>query len=593
MKDFLKTVLASAFGFLLGSIIFTGLIFVFIVGASIIFMMNTTSTSDHAATSVQDKSILFLNVEGNIDERQTSMDFVRDIFIESRPQSISLFELNETLVLAAKDKKIKGIYLRLRWTNSGWGKVNAARKMLAEFKKSKKFIYAYSEAYDEKLYYLSTVADRIYMYPKGDFQWDGLDSQSMFFKKTFEKLEVEPTLVRAGKFKSAGESFIKEKMSDENRQQVEAITKDLWAHIENNITASRKMLPVEKLENWATNVSITSAQSAYNSKLVDLLAPVEEVEKELKKKTGIKADEEVRLIAWNQYYGLKKPKASFISKKPKVAVIVAEGEIHSGTGPAEQAIYSDDLSSLIRELNKDEEIKGVVLRINSPGGSALASDVIWRSLEYLKKNKTLVSSFSDVAASGGYYIAAGSHYIYADPMTITGSIGVFGLMFNTGKFFENKLGLTFDGVKTHPSSDMMSGVRPMTPYELNVVQTNVNDIYHTFVSVVKQGRPNFEDIEGVIAVAEGRVWSGVQAKQVGLIDAFGGLEQAIQKTAELAKLKDFDVVLYPQEKKIFDRFFESLGGVSLLPEWIKVLFHRQTRQFESIYFTRMPYDYSF
>lgn len=592
MKNFFKMVLASVVGFLIGSVVLTGVIFLFILGLSVMFVMGSGSGSEQNVTSVKDKTVLYLNVEGNIDERLNTMDYFREIFVDHRPQSISLYELNETLRLAAADKHIKGVYLRLRWASAGWGKINAARNMIAEFKKSKKFVYAYSEAYDEKLYYLATIADRIYMYPKGEFQWNGMSSQSTFFKKTLEKLEVEPTLVRAGKFKSAGEAFIKDKMSEENREQIAAITGDLWSYMENNIAKARQKVKVEDLESWAKDISITNAQEAYNAGLVDLLAPIEEVEKELKKQAGTKKDDELSLLAWNQYYGLQKPRSTFISTKPKVAVIVADGEIFSGSGPGEEAIYSDDLSSMIRDINDDDDIKAVVLRINSPGGSALASDVIWRSLEYLKKKKVLVSSFSDVAASGGYYIAAGSNYIYAEPTTITGSIGVFGLLFNTGKFFDNKLGLTFDTVKTHASADMMSGVRPLTDYELHKIQDGVNDIYHTFVSVVKEGRTHFEDLESVIQVAEGRVWSGTRAKEVGLVDSFGGLEQAINKAAELAKLKKYDVVLYPEEKRFIDKVFESLGNVSMVPGWMKALLLKTPDRLESVYFARLPFDVS-
>lgn len=589
MKEFLKMVLASAIGFMLANVVMMGLFFLVILGFSAMLLV-TEGKGDRGVTSVDKNTILFLNVEGDIHERRNPVDIFRHILVEETPPSISLFELNETLKAAAADKKIKGVYLRLRYASSGWGKVNNVREMLKEFKKSKKFVYAYSEAYDEKLYYLATIADRIYMYPKGEFNWDGLDWQSTFFQKTFTKLEVEPTLVRAGKFKSAGEMFIKEKMSDENREQIREITTNLWSHIVESVATHRKKLSVIKLNDLAEKVAVTNAQDAYNLGLVDKLAPVEEIENDLKKSAGTKAKDELPLMAWDDYYDLNKPTSSLIKSKDRVAVIVAEGEILMGSGPGEQNIYSDELSKLIREINKEKDVKAVVLRINSPGGSALASDVIWRSLEYLKKDKVLVSSFSDVAASGGYYIAANSNYIFSDPLTITGSIGVFGLLFNTNKFFDNKLGVTFDGVKTHTSADMMSGVRQLTPAEINVVQNSVNDIYRTFISVVKEGRGQFEDLEAVNLVAEGRVWSGGKAKEIGLVDDFGTLEKAIKKAAELAKIKSYDVVLYPREKKFIDKILESLGEVSILPSWVKMIFLKKSNKLESIYYTRLPYE---
>jgi protease IV len=590
MKDFFKMVAASAVGFLLANMIMFVMMFIGIIIFSAVLFVGEGVSSDKAATSVSKNTVLFLNVEGSISERQSSTDIFRHLLSEEKPAPISLFELNETLKLAVKDKKIKGIYLRLRWAGSGWGKINTLREMLSEFKKSKKFIYAYSEAYDEKLYFLATIADKIYMYPKGEFNWDGLDQQSTFFQKTLAKLDVEPVLIRAGRFKAAGETFIKDKMSAENKEQMSEITNNLWSHIEETVAGSRKKVSKELLNEWADKVSVVKAQDAYNLGLVDRLAPIEEIDLELKKASGTKADDDLPLMSWDNYYDLNKPKGSILSSNPHIAVIVADGEILMGSGASEDNIYSDELSSLIREVSKDEDVKAVVLRINSPGGSALASDVIWRSLEYLKKKKIVVSSFSDVAASGGYYIAANSNYIYADPMTITGSIGVFGLLFNTQKFFDNKLGVTFDGVKTHTSSDMMSGTRELTPGEIKIIQNSVDDIYHTFVSVVKEGRPKFEDLAAVTNIAEGRVWSGIKAKEIGLIDDYGTLETAITKAAELAKIKSYDVSLYPREKKFLDSILDSLGGVSFLPSWIKTIFMKNPNKINSIYYTRLPYD---
>lgn len=591
MKDFLKMILASAIGFLIANVLL-GIFAVFIIiGLSALFMIDGGG-SDLSSTSVSKNSILFLNVEGDINERRTPGDVFKHLMGEDSSAPLSIYELNQALKMAAEDKKIKGVYLRLRWVSSGWAKVNAIRDMLLEFKKSKKFVYAYSESYNEKLYYLASAADKIYMYPKGEFSWDGLDMQSTFFQKTFTKLEVEPTLVRAGRFKAAGETFIKDRMSEENKLQSREIISGLWGHVEKAIVASRPQLNVELLSEWAGKVSVTTAQEAYNKGLVDVLAPIEEIEQLFRKITKTAAKDEIPLISWDGYYDLQKPSVGFMDQAEKVAVIVADGEISSGSGPSDQAIYSDQLSALIRKVSKEKNVKAVVLRINSPGGSALASDVIWRSLDFLKKNKPVVATFSDVAASGGYYIAAGANYIYADPLTITGSIGVFGLLFNTNKFFDNKLGVTFDGVKTHESSDMMSGVRALSPYELQLIQKSVDDIYHTFVSVVKEGRPQFEDLEAVKSIAEGRVWTGIKAKEIGLIDDFGSLETAIQKAAELAKLDDYSVEIYPKEKKFIDKIFESLGEVSILPAWVKQIFLKSPHKFESIYYTRIPYDYS-
>ncbi len=589
MKDFFKQVLASALGTFLAFAIFN--FFMLIIVFGLIGFFAASYGGKEGIASVEDKSILFINVEGGITERRGAVDVVQEVIYDEKPKTIGLYEIREALEQAATDKKIKGVYLRLRYVQSGWAKIETLRNLLKKFKKSGKFILAYSEAYDEKLYYLATVADEILMYPQGEFEWNGIYSQSMFFKKTLGKLEVEPTLIRAGKFKSAGEMITEEKMSDENRLQVRELTQGLWDTIVAQIVADRKEVSVEKLNQMAQQLSLTSAKEAYNSKLVTQLIPIEEVEQKLLQKSGLKKDDDVRLVAWNAYGDPSESGSSFLSKKSKVAVVLAEGEIQMGSGSDNETIYSDELSSLIRELNKDKDVKAVVLRINSPGGSALASDVIWRSLEYLKKSKKVVSSFSDVAASGGYYIAAGTDYIFAEPTTITGSIGVFGMIFNTSKFFDNKLGVTFDGVKTHDSADLMSGSRSLTPYEKGRIQDEVTNIYGTFLNVVHQGRKKFDGVEAVREVAEGRVWLGSRALELGLVDEMGSLDDAILKAAELAKLEDYDVVLYPDEKRWIDKVFESLGDVWFVPSWLqKILLKAPTTE---IYWARWPFDVSF
>lgn len=585
MKDFFKQILASAIGTFLAFGFFSVLM-VFIVFGIIGFF--AASGGGESSVAVEDNSVLFINVEGEIAERRGAVDVVQEVLYDEKPKIIGLYEIREALAEAAKDKKIKGVYLRLRYAESGWAKIETLRNLLKKFKKSGKFIIAYSEAYDEKLYYLASVASEILMYPKGEFEFNGIFSQSMFFKKTLAKLEVEPTLIRAGKFKSAGEMITQEKMSDENRLQVTELTQGMWNTVIGQIVEEQKQLSIEKLNELAEKIQLSSAKAAYNLKLVSQLVPIEEVEKKLLKLSGLKGDEDVRLVAWNAYAETAVATRSFMSNKSKVAVVLAEGEIQMGSGSNNGAIYSDELSSLIRELDKDKEVKAVVLRINSPGGSALASDVIWRSLEYLKKNKKIVASFSDVAASGGYYIAAGADYIFAEPTTITGSIGVFGMLFNAEKFFDNTLGITFDGVKTHASSDMMSNSRSLTEYEKGRIQDEVTDIYGTFLGVVQQGRKKFEDTEAVREVAEGRVWLGAKAKEIGLVDEMGSLDAAISKAAALAGLKSYDVILYPDEKRWIDKVMDSLSGASIVPTWLQRIFVRAPKQ--EIYWARQPFD---
>lgn len=584
--SFFKTVIASAVGTVIG-LMMMGVIFFLLIAMLIAGVMATQSAKEISA-NIEDKTILAINVEGSLEERRLPTDIIEDILSGERSKDIGLYEMEKALQAAAKDDKITGIYLRLRGVSAGWAKVESFRKQLLAFKESGKFIYAYSEGYDEKLYFIATAATEILLYPKGDFEWNGIYSQSQFFKKTLEKLDLEPNLIRAGKFKSAGEMVTQEKMSEENRLQVSAITNSVWAHVIDEIAKARTAVTADKLNMMAQELSVTTAAHAYNEKLVDQLIPIEDVEALLMKVTELKDEDEPRLINWYSYY--EKQLADEKSKGDQVAVIIADGEIHSGKGSDTQTIYSDELSGLIRDLAKDDEVKAVVLRVNSPGGSALASDVIWRSLEALKKkNKKLVTSFSDVAASGGYYIAAGSDYIYAEPTTITGSIGVFGLIFNSQKFFDNKLGMTFDEVKTHTSADLMSGVRRLTPFEHERIQSDVNSTYKTFLSVVHQGRKKLSSIEDVSEVAEGRVWIGEKALEIDLVDEMGSLNAAIHKAAELAQMKDYRIVVYPDQKKFFDRLVESIGE-AWVPQFLRSAWVWVKPSSSTTIYTRIPYN---
>lgn len=566
MKEFMKTVLASALGCIMAAV-FMSFVFTFLIIAFVAGIMMFSPSKDNVSYAVQDKTVMILNVEGELNERRVYADVVRDMLSEERQLNMGLYEIGRALQIAANDDRISGLYLRLRWLNAGWGKTEALRELLKNFKKSGKFIYAYSEAYDERLYYLASVADEIFMYPEGEFEWNGIYSKLGFFKKTLGKLEIEPTLIRAGKFKSAGEAIVREDMSEANRLQMTELTSSIWNHILKNISESREGVTIEILDDLAKKLTVQDAQQAYNNGLVTQLLPIEEVEKKILKVTGLKEEDKPRLVNWLSYYQ-SEDQRPFLRRKDKVAVLVANGEIYLGKGDVERSVFSDEMSIIIRELSKDEKVKALVLRVNSPGGSALASDVIWRSLEYFKKkNKKLVSSFSDVAASGGYYIAAGSDYILAEPTTVTGSIGVFGMLFDTSEFFENKLGVTFDEVKTHEHADYMTG-RALMPYEKQKIQESVDDVYKTFLYVVQQGRPQYESPEHVIEVAEGRIWSGLQAIDNGLVDGLGSLDDAVVKAAELAKLKDYDVVVYPDQKRWLDRILETLGE-TWTPTWVR------------------------
>lgn len=566
----MKMVLANVVGYMISTMLFTliTLFFVVTIGATVAYF---SDSSDVVSASIEEKTVLVVNVEGSIEERTTSSDQLVELFADDRQPVMSLFDMQKALEKAKTDEKISGVYLRLRWVSSSWASVEALRKMLEDFKSSGKFIYAYSEAYNEKLYYLASAATRIYLYPQGDFEWNGLNILSTFFKKGLDKLKVKPILFRAGEYKSAGEPFVRESMSDENRFQLSQLTNSLWRHVVKTVSTSRADLSVEALDQMAETLSVSRAQEALQNRLVDELITIEDLEVQLKELVGVEAEEDLQLVSPNAYVQSKG--FSSIGSKDKIAVLFATGEVLMGKGDAESKILSDEFSVMIRKLAKDEDVKAVVLRVNSPGGSALASDVIWNSLEHLKsKGKPLVSSFSDVAASGGYYIAAGSDFILAEPTTITGSIGVFGLLFQTHDFFNDKLGLNFDGVRTHASADMMTG-RQLTNFERQYVQRSVDHVYETFLNVVREGRSQLQTRDDVDQLAQGRVWTGLQALNNGLVDGLGSLNDAVLKAAELSELKDYDVVAYPRARSWYEKIAENFGPSALFKKiqaWVGI-----------------------
>lgn len=547
MKQFFKYVLATIVGIVISSIV----IFLMFMG-----IISAIVASSDKEVKVEENSILYVDLKQEIVDRASDDPFQGFNFASFEASSpIGLNQILKAIDKAKEDPKIKGILLELDAVNAGAATTEEIRNALIDFKSSGKFILAYSDTYSQKAYYLASVADSIFLNPEGMVEWLGLRSEIMFFKKALEKLGVEPQILRHGKFKSAVEPFMLDKMSPENREQTLTYISSIWNHWVAGISEARG-IPAENLNRMANKMEIFNAKTAYQNKLVDSLIYKDELLTMLKAKLGISEKKDINSITLKKYF-----KAPEVTKrkfsKDKIAVIYAAGEIGMGEGGNDN-IGSEGLSRTIRKARRDSSIKAIVFRINSPGGSALASEVIWREVDLAAKVKPVVVSMGDVAASGGYYIAAPATTIMANPTTITGSIGVFGLFFNLQKALDNKLGINVDVVKTNDHADFFSVYRPMTAEEKAVGQLYIEQTYQTFIGHVSAGRGL--TVEQVDAIGQGRVWSGVNAKDIKLIDEFGGLNDAIKLAAEKAGLENYRLVELPKQKKFIEQLMEDMSA---------------------------------
>jgi len=548
MGQFFKFMFASMLGFILA--IGTVLLVLFII----ISVAVSTLISDKEV-SVKDKSVLEITFNYPISERTTSDPF-RNLNFRDLAASvdIGLNDIMKDIAHAKEDNHIKGILLHPSGFHTGLATLEEIRNALIDFKKSGKFIYAYADDYTQGTYYLASVADKIYMNPEGSMEIKGFAANMPFFKGTLEKLGIEPEVIRHGKYKSAVEPFILDKMSPENREQTRKYIDELWGHYIASVAKSRN-ISTEELQKDADELLIQTPQDAVNRRLIDHLAYYDEVLNTLRQKTGTAAKDKVSLVELKKYDRSFTKTESYSLKK--VAVIYAVGEITSGKGDEEQ-IGSEKMAETIRKARMDSSIKAIVLRVNSPGGSALASEVIWREMALARKVKPVVVSMGDVAASGGYYISCAADTIVAQPNTITGSTSVFGLRMSTRKLFNDKLGVTFDTVKTGQYADIGNSTRPMMPAERNAIQNEVERIYATFITHVGEGR--HLDTATVDEMGQGRVWSGTDAKRLNLVDVLGGINDAVAIVARMAKLDKYRTVALPEQKEnIIGKYIENLS----------------------------------
>lgn len=547
MKQFFKFTLASMLGFLLAGFL--------LILITIGIIVSAVSSGKNETVVVPEKTILMLTLDQPVSDRSSDNPFAHMNF--SRPDVSTQLGLNDiisSIKKAESDSKIKGIYLELGDVPSGQATIEEIRNALIEFKKSGKFIVSYAEVFTQKSYYLASVSDKIYLNPAGDMEFKGMVGQVMFFKGLLDKIDVEAQVIRHGKFKSAVEPFTLDKMSEPSKVQTLTFISGMWNHLLNGISASRK-ISVDDLNAIANEYKIQSPQDAVNLKMVDKLLYKDEVLDELKNRVGATKIKDLKLMKLGKY--AKAPDAGKKSSDDKIAVIYATGDIISGDGD-DQTIGSESISKAIRKARLDEKVKAIVLRVNSPGGSALASDIIWREMVLAKKAKPVVVSMGNVAASGGYYIACAADKIYAYPNTITGSIGVFGIIPNMKEMFSKNLGITFDQVKTNPYADYMSVTRPMTDGEKKIITHSIENIYSMFTKHVAEGRKM--TVAQIDSIGQGRVWSGVDAKRIGLVDEFGGLTDAINEAAKLAKLKEYNTMELPEQKDTFEQLMETFSG---------------------------------
>ena len=585
MKEFFKFTLASILG-----IMIAGLLLLFITIGIISAMV---SSSDQPA-QIQANSVLLLKFDYEIIDRAKNNPLEGlDFGMFQGNKTVGLNDMLDCIRKAKTDNNIKGIYLNPTDIQAGMASVEEIRNALKDFKTSGKFIYAYGESLSQKAYYLVTVADSLMLNPQGSVDFRGLGGEVSFYKKGLEKLGVEVQIVRHGKFKSAVEPFLLDKMSDENRLQTETYLKSIWNEMLIDISASRKM-SFDELNDIADMVAtFRKAEFAKQKRLVDRLKYKDQVIDDLKKLTGTSQKSDIKAVEIQKYAKVPEIRTQKGLVRNKIAVIYASGSIDASV--SDDGIKSEDLSRTIREARRDSSIKAIVLRINSPGGSAYGSDVIWREVKLAAETKPVIASMGDVAASGGYYIACAADTIMADRTTITGSIGIFGMIPNVQKLLVDKLGITQDVVTTNEHSDMISVTRPMSTFERDLMQQTIEEGYDTFISRVADGRKM--EKTAIDEIGQGRVWAASNAKEIKLIDAFGGLNDAIALAKKMAKLDNYRIVNLPKLKDPIEELLKEFSG-SAKASFMKAEMGENYKYYEQMrsilsqkgVLARMPYD---
>jgi len=553
MNNFWKTFFGSAFGSMVGimiSSVLSVILFFVMIGAMV------GSGAESQTKPLSSASVLHIQLNYELRDQTTSNPFENiergEFSTTSKP---GLYDLIRTINHASSDDKIKGIYLEISQVPAGIANTQELRKALQTFRASGKFIYTYSDVLSQKGLYLASAGDKIFLNPAGDVEFKGLSSTFMSFKRLLDKLGVQAEVFRpeGNKFKSAVEPFFLEKMSPENRAQTFTFLNTIWSEMLAEMSDSRKISTAD-LNRIADGLEIYNTMSAVSTGMADSLMYKDEFIALMKKKSGLEEKDKLRLVSPGEYFDLVKSKMNEGSKDNKIAVVFAEGEIIYGKGDNE-TIGNERLSKQLQKAREDESVKAVVLRVNSPGGSALASEIIWREVELTKAKKPVIVSMGNLAASGGYYISCGATRIFADPGTLTGSIGVFGMLYNAQGFLNDKLGITTDTVKTNRYSDFFSFARNMEDAERTYLNRSVNDIYQLFLKRVSDGRKM--SVANVDSIAQGRVWAGKDALKLGLVDEMGTLQDAIQAAAKTVNISDYSVMTLPESTDFWQSLFNQ------------------------------------
>lgn len=543
MKEFLRSTLGTITGVLI-----CGFIFIILGISTLVGIMASSETE----TVVPPNSVFTLELKGTIQERYQPSPV--DQFFEDQISTYGLEDILNAIQKAKENDLIKGIYLHTGALSCSAASLQAIHRALADFKQSGKFLVAYADAYTQGGYYVASVADKVIVNPVGSLSWHGLASETMFLKDFLAKIGVKMQIFRVGTYKSAVEPMMSTEMSPANREQTQAFLESTWKSILNDVSASRH-ISADSLNLLADrNMDFQPAETYVSSRLADTLMYQDEVLSYLKSLTGLSDEDDLKTLNLDE---MTRVKATAPKSKTRdvVAVYYAYGEIDNGSSSYDEGINSEKVTKDLRDLRKDKNVKAVVLRVNSPGGSAYGSEQIWREVSLLKAEKPVVVSMGDYAASGGYYISCAAHKIVAEPTTLTGSIGIFGMMPDASELLNDKLGLHFDGVKTHKMADMGSMSRPFNAEESALMQQMVNQGYALFTKRCAEGR--HIPLEELCKIAEGRVWTGSMAKELKLVDELGGLDTAIQLAAQLGKVKDYNLQTYPAKEDFLTQLLNT------------------------------------
>lgn len=565
--NFLKSFLASCLGSMVAIILLIFLTIGFLSGLS-----------EEKIVQVADNSVLHLRLEAPMTELELD-DPLAEVFPEIADQTVGLLRVRRVIERAKDDPKIEGIYLNTSMMMTGFASLQEIRAAILDFRESGKWVVAYADFYSEGAYYLASAADKVYMYPEGQVEFNGLSTEVMFFKKLFDKLEINPQIFRVGDFKSAVEPFMRESLSEENKLQLNSILKSIHGEMLQQIAESRH-IPLERLKEIADRMLVQDAASAVKLGLLDTLYYDDEVKNELRARLNLGEDDRVPLIRYSQY---KKTVTNYSSSKNEIAVIVADGEIVPGRSD-NGLVGSSTVVDLVRRARTNDNVKAIVLRVNSPGGVFQAADQMWRELILAAEAKPLIASMGDYAASGGYYLAMACDTIVAQPNTITGSIGVFSVLFDLSKFLDNKIGITSEEVKTGDIGELVTVTRKLTEAESAFWQRQTDNIYETFTRKAAESRRMSQaDLK---KIASGRVWTGTQAKENGLADVLGGFEDAVRIAADRAGVgDDYKLRYYPQPKPFLERLMgnvEEEVSQSMLKRELGIEHYQWHRQWERL-----------